>query len=64
MVYWIGNEILSMFKNYILFSDYESDFHDLLDSIGGQTHALRSLKFMLLEVYKCIKKVDAPCLHN
>ena len=40
----------------ILFSDYESDVHDLLDSIGGQTLALRRLKFMLLEVYKCIKK--------
>ena len=38
----------------ILFSDYESDVHDLLDSIGGQTLALRRLKFMLLEVYKCI----------
>ena len=48
----------------ILFSDYESDVHDLLDSIGGQTLALRRLKFMLLEVYKCIKKVNAPCLHN
>ena len=48
----------------ILFSDYESDVHDLLNSIGGQTLALRRLKFMLLEVYKCIKKVNAPCLHN
>ena len=48
----------------ILFSDYESDVHDLLDSIGGQTLAVRRLKFMLLEVYKCIKKVNAPCLHN
>ena len=48
----------------ILFSDYESDVHDLLDSIGGQTLALRRLKFKLLEVYKCIKKVNAPCLHN
>ena len=48
----------------ILFSDYESDVHDLLDSIGGQTLALRRFKFMLLEVYKCIKKVNAPCLHN
>ena len=26
----------------ILFSDYESNVHDLLDSIGGQTLALRS----------------------
>ena len=48
----------------ILFNDYESDAHDLLDSIGGQTLALRRLKYMLLEVYKCIKKVNAPCLHN
>ena len=48
----------------ILFSDYESDVHDLLDNIGGQTLALRRLKFMLLGVYKCIKKVNAPCLHN
>ena len=48
----------------ILFSDYESDVHDLLDSIGGQTLALRRLKFTLLEVYKCIKKVNSPCLHN
>ena len=35
----------------ILFGDYESDVHDLLDSIGGQTLALRRLKFMLLEDY-------------
>ena len=35
----------------ILFNDYESDVHDLLDSIGGQTLALRRLKYMLLEVY-------------
>ena len=48
----------------ILFNDYESDVHDLLDSIGDQTLALRRLKYMLLEVYKCIKKVNAPCLHN
>ena len=47
-----------------LFGDYESDVHDLLDSIGGQSLALQRLKFMLLEVYKCIKKVNAPCLHN
>ena len=44
----------------ILFNDYESDVHDLLDSIWGQTLAVRRLKFMLLEVYKCIKKVNAP----
>ena len=25
---------------------------------------MRRLKYMLLEVYKCIKKVNAPCLHN
>ena len=48
----------------ILFNDYESDVHDLLDSIGGQTLALRRLKYMLLEVFKCIKMVNAPCLHN
>ena len=48
----------------ILFNYYESDVHGLLDSIGGQTLALRRLKYMLLEVYKCIKKVNAPCLHN
>ena len=48
----------------ILFNDYESNVHDLLDSIGGQTLALRRLKYMLLEVYKCIKKVNVPCLHN
>ena len=48
----------------ILFNDYESHVHDLLDSIGGQTLALRRLKYMLLEVYKCIKKVNAHCLHN
>ena len=35
----------------ILFSDYESDVHDLLDSIGAQTLALRRLKFMLLGIY-------------
>ena len=48
----------------ILFNDCESDIHDLLDSIEGQTLAMRRLKYMLLEVYKCIKKVNAPCLHN
>ena len=26
--------------------------------------SLRRLKYMFLEVYKCIKKVNAPCLHN
>ena len=46
----------------ILFNDYESDVHDLLDSIGGQTLAWRRLKYMFLKVYKCIKKVNAPCL--
>ena len=44
----------------ILFVDCESNVHDLLDSIGSQTLAVRRLKFMLLEVYKCIKKVNAP----
>ena len=48
----------------IFFSDSESGVHDFLDSIGDQTRALRRLKFMLLEVYKCIKKVNAPGLHN
>ena len=48
----------------ILFSDYESNVPDLLDGIKGQTLALRRLKVMLLCVYKCIKKVNAPCLHN
>ena len=36
----------------------------LLDSIGGQTLVLRRLKYILLEVYKCIKRVNAPFLHN
>ena len=48
----------------ILFNDYEFNVHDLLESIGGQTLALQRLKSMLLEAYKCIKKVNAPCLHN
>ena len=48
----------------ILFNDFESDVHELLDSIGGQTLALRRLKYMLLGVYKCIQKVNAHCLHN
>ena len=48
----------------ILFNDYESDVHHLLDSVGDQTLALRWLKYILLEVYKCIKKVNTPCLHN
>ena len=48
----------------ILLNDYEADAHNFLDSIGGQTLALRRLKYMLLEVYKCITKVNAPCLHN
>ena len=48
----------------ILLNDYESDVHDFLNSIGGQTLAWRRLKYMLLEVYKCIKKVNASCLHN
>ena len=48
----------------ILFGGYESNVHDLLDSIGCQTLVLRRLKSMLLEVYKCIEKVNAPCLHN
>ena len=48
----------------ILFNDYESYVHDLLDSIGGQTLTLWGLQYMLLEVYKCIKKVNAPCLRN
>ena len=34
----------------------------LLKSIGGQALALRWVKLMLLEVYKCIKKMSAPCL--
>ena len=49
---------------HILFGDCESDVHNLLDRIGGQTLAFRRLKCMLLEVYKFIKKVNAPCLHN
>ena len=32
--------------------------------LGTLWDALRRLKFMLLEVYNCIKKVNAPCLHN
>ena len=48
----------------ILFGDNKSNVHDLWDSIGGQTLALRRLKAILLEVYKRIKKVNAPCLHN
>ena len=48
----------------ILFNDYESDVHHLSDSVGDQTLALRWLKYMLLEVYKCIKKVNTHCLHN
>ena len=34
--------------------DYEFDVYDLLDSIRGQTLAIRRLKCMLLEVYRCI----------
>ena len=48
----------------ILFNDYESDVHDLFDSTGGHTLALRRLRYMLLEVYKRIKKMNASCLHN
>ena len=48
----------------ILFKDYESNVHDLSNSIGGQTLTFRRLTCMLLEVYKCMNKVNAPCLHN
>ena len=49
---------------HILFGDCESNGHALFDSSGGQTVTLRMLKLMLLEVYECINKVNAPCLHN
>ena len=46
------------------FDDHKSNVHDLQDSIGGQTLALRRLKFMSLEIHKYFKKVNALCLHN
>ena len=48
----------------VITNHYVTNVHDLLDSIGSQTLALRRLKFLLLEVYKCKRKVNAPCLHN
>ena len=63
---WINNKLEKIQEPSlcILFSDYESNAHDLLDNIGGQTLALRRLNFMLLEVYTCIKKVNSLRLCN
>ena len=36
----------------------------ILDSIGGQALALRRSKYILLGVYKCIKKLNAHSFHN
>ena len=48
----------------ILHNDFESPIQNLMDKSGQGTLLSNRLKYLILEVFKSIRKFNAPCLHD
>ena len=48
----------------ILYNDFESPIQNLMDKSGQGTLLSNRLKYLILEVFKSIRKSNAPCLHD
>ena len=48
----------------ILHNDFESHIQNLMDESGQETLLSNRLKYLILEVFKSIRKSNAPCLHD
>ena len=48
----------------ILYNDFHSPIQSLIDKLGQGTLLSNRLKYFILEVFKSIRKLNAPCLHD
>ena len=48
----------------ILYNDFDSPIQNLIDKLGQGTLLSSRLKYFILEVFKSIRKLNAPCLHD
>ena len=48
----------------ILYNDFDSPIQSLIDKLGQGTLLSNRLKYFILEVFKSIRKLNAPCLHD
>ena len=48
----------------ILYNDFNSPIQCLIDKLGQGTLLSNRLKYFILEVFKSIRKLNAPCLHD
>ena len=48
----------------ILYDDFDSPIQSLIDKLGQGTLLSNRLKYFILEVFKSIRKLNAPCLHD
>ena len=48
----------------ILYNDFDSPIQNLIDKSGQGTLLSNRLKYFILEVFKSIRKLNAPCLHD
>ena len=48
----------------ILHNDFDSPIQNLIDKSGQETLLSNRLKYFILEVFKSIRKLNAPCLHD
>ena len=48
----------------ILYNDFDSPIQNLIEQLGQGTLLSNRLKYLILEVFKSIRKLNAPCLHD
>ena len=48
----------------ILYNDFDLPIQSLIDKLGQGTLLSNRLKYFILEVFKSIRKLNAPCLHD
>ena len=48
----------------ILYNDFDSPIQNLIDKSGQGTLLSNRMKYFILEVFKSIRKLNAPCLHD
>ena len=48
----------------ILYNDFDSPIHNLINESGQRTLLSNRLKYFILEVFKSIRKLNVACLHD